>query len=93
MKSFLTPFESGIDYKDGIQLFYNLESFGACWLVTSSSTEKNHNMNCDIIDSVNYTDVNGVFPETVSWVSYWNEVDGDEPIEVMPEKAHWEILE
>jgi len=29
----------------------------------------------------------------VAWISYWKNVEDDQPIEISPEKAHWEVYE
>lgn len=83
-----------IDYRDGLNLLWQLNnSKGSDWYQSSSCNEYNaHNLNCDYINDTYYTDKNNVFSETVSWVSYWNDVYGDEPVEVLKEKTHWEIL-
>ena len=94
MKSFLAPFENGISYEEGLKLLENLKSFGCDWQLKDSATQRDHNLNfCDFICDEYYEDKNEVFGETVAWVSYWNDVEGDQPIEVNPEKAHWELLD
>ena len=67
-----------------------LKSFGCDWQLKDSATQRDHNLNfCDFICDEYYEDEND---ETVAWVSYWNDVEGDQPVEVNSEKAHWEIL-
>jgi hypothetical protein len=93
MKSFLAPFENKINYEDGLKLLENLKSFGCDWQQKDSTIQRDHNLDCSFISDVYYTDVNGVFPEIIAWVSYWNDVSDNEPSEVMTSQAHWEIIE
>jgi len=90
----ILPLEAirNLDYENGQRLLKQLnDRTESEWKQTDTAVENDHNLNCDyIIDEYYHDEKSG---QTVSWVSYWNTVHGDEDNEVLTDKAHWEIVE